>query len=95
MEKVLIGNKADQTDKKVIPTEQGAALAQEFGMAFFETSAKTGHMVQDTFIHISKSIKDKQARSGGGQPAGRPAETRAPVIMGSGPVPEKKKSTCC
>lgn len=45
VEKVLIGNKADQVDKKVISTEQGAALAAEFGMSFFETSAKTGHNV--------------------------------------------------
>lgn len=66
MEKVLIGNKADCLDKKVITTEQGAALAKEFGMAFFETSAKTGHNVHDTFIHISKSIKDKQMKAGGG-----------------------------
>ena len=95
VEKVLIGNKADQVDKKVIPTEQGAELAKEFGMAFFETSAKTGHNVQDTFINISKSIKDKQARAAGTQPVGRPAETRAPVIMGTGPAPEKKKGGCC
>jgi len=45
VEKVLIGNKADMLDKKVISTEQGIALAKEHGMAFFETSAKTGHNV--------------------------------------------------
>jgi GTPase SAR1 family protein len=59
VEKVLIGNKADLTDKKVIETEQGMALAKEFGMAFFETSARTGNNVNETFFHISKSIKDK------------------------------------
>ena len=66
VEKVLIGNKADMLDKKVISTEQGAALAREFNMQFFETSAKTGNNVQDTFIHISKAIKDKQARANPG-----------------------------
>jgi Ras-related protein Rab-8A len=42
VEKLLIGNKCDLLDKKVIETEQGMALAKEFGMAFFETSARTG-----------------------------------------------------
>ena len=39
------------------------ALAKEFGMAFFETSARTGHNVNETFFHISKAIKDKQAKA--------------------------------
>lgn len=63
VEKILIGNKADLTDKKVIETEQGMALAKEFGMAFFETSARSGHNVNETFFHISKSIKDKQQKA--------------------------------
>ena len=63
VEKILIGNKADLTDKKVIDTEQGMALAKEFGMAFFETSARTGHNVNETFFHISKLIKDKQQKA--------------------------------
>src|SRR5688500_2716362 len=65
VEKILIGNKADLTDKKVIETEQGMALAKEFNMGFFETSARTGHNVQESFYHISKSIKDKLAQSQG------------------------------
>jgi Ras family len=39
------------------------ALAKEFGMAFFETSARSGHNVNETFFHISKSIKDKQQKA--------------------------------
>jgi GTPase SAR1 family protein len=42
VEAVLIGNKSDLVDKKVIETEQGQALAKEFNMDFFETSARTG-----------------------------------------------------
>ena len=61
VEAVLIGNKSDLTDRKVIETEQGQALAKEFGMDFFETSARTGQNVQETFITITKKIKDKLA----------------------------------
>ena len=46
-------------DKKVISTEQGQALAKEFNMAFFETSARSGHNVHETFIYMAKQIKDK------------------------------------
>jgi len=40
--KVLVGNKCDMDDKRVIPTARGQALADEFGIPFFETSAKAG-----------------------------------------------------
>jgi len=32
IEKVLVGNKCDMADEKMIDGEQGAALAAEFGM---------------------------------------------------------------
>lgn len=42
IECILIGNKADLLDQKMIQPEQGQELADEFGMTFFETSAHTG-----------------------------------------------------
>merc|ERR1712110_358768 len=38
--KMLIGNKCDMVDKKVIETERGQALADEYNIKFMETSAK-------------------------------------------------------
>lgn len=105
VEKVLIGNKADLTDKKVIETEQGMALAKEFGMAFFETSARTGHNVNETFFHISKAIKDKQQKTqtsngsqmnGGKQKELANQSTRGSVLSQSDPKGgKKKKADCC
>ena len=62
VEKVLIGNKADLTDKKVISTDQGLELAREYNMGFFETSARSGLNVNESFFHIAKLIKDKQVK---------------------------------
>ncbi|KAL5060395.1 hypothetical protein RYX36_031999 [Vicia faba] len=39
--KILVGNKADMDEsKRAVPTSKGQALADEYGIKFFETSAK-------------------------------------------------------
>jgi Ras-related protein Rab-8A len=60
IEKVLVGNKSDMTDEKMIEAEQGAALAAEFGMNFYETSAKSGLNVQLVFSSLAQKVKEKK-----------------------------------
>ncbi len=62
VEKILVGNKCDLEGKKVIETQQGQELAREFNMGFFEASARTGHNVNETFLHIASSIKEKLSK---------------------------------
>ena len=57
--KILIGNKCDLPEKK-IDSAKGRALADEFGMTFFETSAIQNINIKDSFYHIAKEIKEKQ-----------------------------------
>ena len=55
--RVLIGNKCDvPADQRVVSYEQGKALADEFGVAFFETSAKENLHVDDAFMQITNEI---------------------------------------
>ena len=49
--KVLVGNKCDREDRK-ISYEEGAKLASEFKMQFFETSAKSNYNVNETFTCV-------------------------------------------
>lgn len=61
--KILVGNKCDRDDRK-ISYEEGAKLASEFGMTFFETSAKNNFNVTETFTFLTKDILLKQIESG-------------------------------
>lgn len=46
---VLIGNKTDLTDNRVITTDEGIALGTKLGIPFIESSAKTGENVTKIF----------------------------------------------
>ncbi|XP_036818410.1 ras-related protein Rab-15 isoform X2 [Oncorhynchus mykiss] len=41
VQRVLVGNKADEEQMRKVPKEQGSKLAKTYGMEFFETSACT------------------------------------------------------
>jgi Ras-related protein Rab-8A len=53
--KILVGNKADMDEsKRAVPTAKGQALADEFGIKFFETvSDSSSFMLADT-LHCIK-----------------------------------------
>lgn len=46
MNKILIGNKCDMDGEREVSTEEGAQLAAEYGIQFFETSAKNDTNVE-------------------------------------------------
>jgi Ras-related protein Rap-1B len=57
---VLVGNKCDLNDQRVISTEQGEQMASKFGgCAFLEASAKTKTNVDDVFYILIRSINKK------------------------------------
>uniref|UniRef100_A0A165X021 Uncharacterized protein n=1 Tax=Daucus carota subsp. sativus TaxID=79200 RepID=A0A165X021_DAUCS len=63
--KVLIANKADMDESlRVVPTSKGQALADEYGIKFFETSAKTNMNVEEVFISIAQDIRKRLDETG-------------------------------
>ena len=60
---ILIGNKIDLEDKRVINFDEGNEFAMNNGIIFGETSAKTGDGIEDIFLksvqQIVKNINDK------------------------------------
>ena len=47
---VLIGNKSDLEDERVVDKERGKELARENKMLFFETSALNGNGIEEAFL---------------------------------------------
>lgn len=52
----LAGNKADLSDKRMVETEEAQAYAQDHGLLFMETSAKTAMNVNEIFLAIGKIL---------------------------------------
>ncbi|GIL62853.1 hypothetical protein Vafri_17071 [Volvox africanus] len=48
--KMVIGNKIDMVDARVVTPEEGAAFAREHGCMYMETSARTDEGVYDAFV---------------------------------------------
>ena len=46
---ILVGNKDDLKDNRKITEEQGKDLASKYDLKFFETSALTGHNIEEVF----------------------------------------------
>ncbi|XP_030577516.1 ras-related protein Rab-15 isoform X1 [Archocentrus centrarchus] len=56
VQKILVGNKSDEVDKRQVATEQGVKLAKAYGMDFFETSAFTNHNISETFTRLAEQV---------------------------------------
>ena len=53
---VLVGNKCDLEDDRVVPRDQGAQLAQHWGVTFMETSARKKINVDEAFYDLVRQI---------------------------------------
>jgi Ras-related protein Rab-8A len=93
--KVLVGNKSDLGEaKRQVPTSRGQALADEYRIPFFETSAKSGAAVEEVFLSMARDVMTRlrEAGPGEGGAGGAPAALRV------GPAtrrPSTQKSSCC
>ncbi|XP_041602727.1 ras-related protein Rab-26 isoform X2 [Vulpes lagopus] len=60
---MLLGNKVDSTQERVVKREDGEKLAKEYGLPFMETSAKTGLNVDLAFTAIAKELKQRSMKA--------------------------------
>ncbi|KAF4021797.1 hypothetical protein G4228_013853 [Cervus hanglu yarkandensis] len=58
---ILVGNKCDMEEERVVPTEKGRLLAEQLGFDFFEASAKENISVRQAFERLVDAICDKMS----------------------------------
>ncbi|XP_049600163.1 RAB3D, member RAS oncogene family, b [Syngnathus scovelli] len=63
---ILIGNKCDLEDDRLIPTEDGHRLAEDLGFQYFEASAKDNINVKQVFERLVDVICEKMNESSEG-----------------------------
>jgi GTPase SAR1 family protein len=57
--KFLIGNKTDLNDLRVVEYSKGLRVANQFGLEFFETSAKDNTNISEIFIAMARYLVQK------------------------------------
>ncbi|CAN1181593.1 Ras-related protein RABD1 [Linum perenne] len=85
--KLLVGNKCDLVENKVVDTQTAKALADELGIPFLETSAKDSINVEQAFLTMAAEIKKKM---GNQHTAGKATGT---VQMKGQPI--QQNNNCC
>jgi len=78
------------TSKRVVDFNTAKAFADEIGIPYIETSAKSASNVEQAFMTMAAEIKNRMAR----EPAmgSKPANTIRP---GEGKSIATQKSSCC
>nr|XP_013011179.1 ras-related protein Rab-10 [Cavia porcellus] len=86
VERMLLGNKCDMDDKRVVPKGKGEQIAKEHGIRFFETSAKANINIEKAFLTLAEDILRKT-------PVKEPNSENVDISSGGGVTGWKSK--CC
>ena len=93
--RVLVGNKDDNHEKKVVPLEEAQQFADQIGIPLYETSAKEGKNVGEVFHAIAWLVLKQKLETEAQEAAsaGDKVVVQAGAMRGSGGEGEKRP--CC
>jgi Ras-related protein Rab-5C len=93
------GAEGDADDARKVPSKTAKAYADEEGLLFFETSAKSGENVAEVFTAIANAIPESQLKgprggAGGARAAAGQEESRVNLNAGRDGVGAKEGCAC-
>jgi Ras-related protein Rab-8A len=59
VDKLLVGNKCDAQGERRVSQEEGRRLANDYGLSFLETSAKSNINVEEAFYTLARMVKKR------------------------------------
>ena len=97
---ILVGNKIDLEDKRVVQTKEAEDFANEKGFIFHEVSAKTGAQIQELFEQkifpeMARKYKIGDEENEGGEVEGKGQNDGGLKLNNQGETTTKKKGGCC
>lgn len=81
---ILIANKIDLSEERVVSEEEGQKLAEELGTKLFNVSCKTGENVRESFLYLINQAAKKVEENIIEDKTGKKLE----------PIDKKKKTKC-
>lgn len=60
MQLVLLACKSDLENERKVRKDEGLKVAEKYGVAFYEVSAKTNLGLEESFNHLTNSIFKKR-----------------------------------
>ena len=82
---VLVGNKCDLKQERVVKKEDGENMAKQYNLIFFETSCKDGDNVENCFKELTQQILERKK----GRKKSIEAQKLEKIKI------KKKKKDCC
>lgn len=87
--KLLVGNKSDVADKRVVEYAVAKEFADSMGIQFIETSAKQATNVPEAFFAMASQIKERLGSSG------EALKDKGNLNIGSGQKLGSESNSCC
>lgn len=90
VDRMILGNKCDMEDKRMVNQERGEGIAREHGIKFYETSAKENVNVEEAFMKLTQDILRKHMAG-----ASNDDTTKGVIVGDKNNANSKTGGNCC